>query len=223
MENPPAQEPLPRPEPPSTIAGSVITWRDFFVQLVIVTLGVLIALLLQGFVDWRRDQTLLHEARDTIRQELEDNQRELDTEIAGLAKRKSDLDNCLKFVDELLTRGKTDIRSIDLGLSFAEFSVASWQSAERTGALALMEYRDVQSLSKLYDVQGLYVAQQRQELERVANALTWGTGDASKAPRADLEAFRHEVLALQASMLIEGQLAEQLSRAYKNTLADVFK
>ena len=73
MENSPEQEPLPRAEPPSSIAGSVITWRDFFVQLVIVTAGVLIALLLQGLVDWQRGQALVGEARANIRQELEDN------------------------------------------------------------------------------------------------------------------------------------------------------
>ena len=217
--------PALEPEPPvrAGTAGPVANWRDFFIQLVIVTLGVLIALFFQGFVDWRRDQTLLQEARATIRQEVQDNQRELDTEIASLAKRKASLENCLKLADELLARGTTEITSIDLGLSFAELGVASWQSAVRTGALALMEYRDVQSLSKLYDAQALYMAQQRRALEHVANALSCCTGDPTKAPRADIEAFRREVLALQASAFIEGQLAEQLSRAYKSTLSDVFK
>ena len=205
--------------------GAVNTWRDFFVQLVIVTVGVLIALLLQGLVDWQRGQALVREARANIRQELEDNAREVDTEIAGLGKRAASLDNCLKVAEELLATGKTEIKEIDLGLSFAELSSASWQSAERTGALALMEYRDVQSLSKLYDVQALYVAEQRRTLERVAAALalTGVTRDPTKAARADLEAFRHDVLALQASLSIEGQFAAGLSRSYRSTLAEVFK
>jgi hypothetical protein len=203
--------------------GAVNTWRDFFVQLVIVTVGVLIALLLQGLVDWQRGQALVREARANIRQELQDNLREVDLELAGVAKRAASLDNCLKFAEELLAKGKTDIKEIDLGQSFAELSSASWQSAERTGALALMEYRDVQSLSKLYDVQAIYVAEQRRALERVAAALTGVARDPTKAARADLEAFRHSVLALQASLFIEGQLAAGLSRSYTSTLAEVFK
>jgi hypothetical protein len=38
-----------------------------------------------------------------------------------------------------------------------------------------------------------------------------------------LIAFRREVLALQAALLIESQLARQLSRSYKTTIHDVFE
>jgi len=221
-------EDLPPIEPPPdrfvNASGTVSSWKDFVVQLVIVTAGVLIALLLQGLVDWQRGEALVREAQATIRQELEDNRREVEGEIAGLPKRKADLDNCLKFAEELLATGNTKIESIDLGLSFAELSTAGWQSAERTGALTLMRYRDVQTLSKIYDLQGVYVAEQRRALDRVANALTGvATRDATKASRAELEAFRHEVLGLQASLFIEGQLSEGLKRSYDSTLNEVFK
>ena len=143
--------------------------------------------------------------------------------MAGLDRRRANLETCLKFADDLLATGKTDIASIDLGLSFAELGAASWRSAERTGAMALMEYRDVQSLSKLYDIQDVYVATQRRSVDGLARALTRvRRDDATNASRADLEAFRHEILALQASLLIEGQLAEQLGKSYRSTIADVF-
>jgi hypothetical protein len=214
------------PEPQQVVhsSGSVNSWKDFVVQLVIVTAGVLIALLLQGLVDWQRGEALVREAQATIRQELEDNRPEVEGEIADLPKRKADLDNSLKFAEELLATGNTKIESIDLGLSFAELSTASWQSAERTGALALMRYHDVQTLSRIYDLQGVYVAEQRRALERVANALTGvATVTRRKPSRAELEAFRHEVLGLQASLFFEGQLSEGLKRSYDSTLSEIFK
>ena len=213
----------PSPDRVVSAPGPVNSWKDFLVQLVIVTAGVLIALLLQGLVDWQRGQTLVREARAQIRQELEDNSRELEGEIAGLAPRKANLQSALRLSDDLLARGKTDISKIDVGSSLAQLSSASWQSAERTGALALMEYRDVQTLSAIYDAQDLYVAQQRRALDRIAGAMAVVAKGPDAAPRADLEIFRREVLALLGQLTVEEQVAGQLSRSYKNTLADVFK
>src|SRR5688572_22672859 len=104
---------------PARGPGAVATWRDFFIQLVIVTAGVLIALLLEGLVDWTGGRALVREARTNIRQELEDNWRELDGEIAGLKRRQADLENALQFSNDLLASGKSDISKIDVGASLA--------------------------------------------------------------------------------------------------------
>ena len=220
---PPADADHVAPAVPARASGAVVNWRDFFVQLVIVTVGVLIALLLQGLVDWTSDRALVREARASIRQELEDNMREMDGEIAGLDAREAHLNNALRLSEEMLATGKSEIKEINLGFSLAELNLASWRTAELTGALALMEYRDVQTLSQLYDFQDLYIAEQRRTLSRLSVALTGVARDPTKAARADIEAFRHEVLALQAALLIEAQLAKQLSRSYKSTIADVFE
>ena len=211
------------PAVPARASGPVVNWRDFFVQLVIVTVGVLIALLLQGLVDWQRGQALVREARANLRLELQDNLRDVDGEIAGLKRRQANLDTALQLTNDLFARGTSDINRIDVGSSLANLSSASWRSAERTGALALMEYRHVQALSRVYDAQDLYVAQQRRSLERVAGAMATVAKGPHAAPRADLEAFRRDVLALLGELTVEGQLAEQLSRSYKSTIADVFE
>ena len=67
------------------------------------------------------------------------------------------------------------------------------------------------------------IAEQRRTLARLSVALTGVARDPTKAARADLEAFRHEVLALLAALHIEAQLAKQLSRSYKSTIAGVFE
>jgi septal ring factor EnvC (AmiA/AmiB activator) len=211
------------PAIPARASGTVVNWRDFFVQLVIVTAGVLIALLLQGLVDWQRGQALVREARANIRQELQDNIKEIDGEIAGFKRRRANLENALQLANDLLASGKSDINQIDVGSSLAGLTAASWRSAERTGALALMEYRDVQALSGVYDAQDLYVAQQRRSLERVAGAMAAVAKGPHAAPRADLEGFRRDVLALLGDLTVERQLAEQLSESYKSTVADVFE
>ena len=151
------------------------------------------------------------------------NLKEIDGGIAGLDVREAHLKDALRLSEELLATGKSGVKEIDLGFSLAELNSASWRTAEVTGALALMEYRQVQALSQLYDFQELFVAENRQTLARLSVALTGMTRDPTKASREDLQAFRHEVLALQGRLLIEAQLAKQLSRSYKSTIAAVFE
>ncbi|MGB6110982.1 MAG: hypothetical protein WBG35_07645, partial [Acidobacteriaceae bacterium] len=50
-------------EPPH---GPIETWRDFFVHLVIITLGLLIALALEGVVGYIHERHLVHEANANI-------------------------------------------------------------------------------------------------------------------------------------------------------------
>jgi hypothetical protein len=86
-------------------------------------------------------------------------------------------------------------------------SAAGWHTAERTNALAYMDYADVQEYAKLYDFQNLYVIYQRQMLDRGVSTLSKIVGSdahtgarqlisprtaifaAQKAPPADRDGF----------------------------------
>ncbi len=65
-------------EPPH---GPVETWRDFFVHLVIITLGLLIALALEGIVGYIHERHLVHEANANITSEMHDNQKEVEDSV----------------------------------------------------------------------------------------------------------------------------------------------
>ena len=65
------------------------TWKDFGVQLVTITAGILIALSLEGVRESLHDRALVREARENIRREITDNQREVDGEIAAIPGRRT--------------------------------------------------------------------------------------------------------------------------------------
>ena len=116
--------------------------------------------------------------------------------------RETHLNNALRLSDEILATGKSDIKEIDLGFSLAELNSASWRTAELTGALALMEYRRRSNPVAALRFSGPV----RRRTAALAGAPVGGAdsaspGDPTKAARADLEAFRHEVLALLAALL----------------------
>jgi hypothetical protein len=192
--------------------------KDFLLALTTITVGVLIALSLEGLLEWNHNWSLVREARETITREITDNKKEMDGQLAGLDARRSDLDNAPRLANELLNAKQSDIRKINLVLSFAELNSASWQSAERTGALGHMDYAEVQKYSGLYELQNLFAVQQRQSLGRVASALAALGDDPYTAPPRDLELFRQHVLALRADLVIERQLGQRPSEAYAKML-----
>ncbi len=200
--------------------GSIQSLKDFLIALATITAGVLIALSLEGLLEWNHNRRLVREARETVSREITDNKKEVDGILASAAARQNDLDNALRLANELLNSKKSDVRQVNLGSSIAELSSAGWQSAERTGALTHMDYAEVQKYAGLYELQNLFAVQQRQVLGRLASALAvLGAGDPHAAAPRDLELFRQHVLELRASLIIERQLGQGLSEAYGKTLA----
>jgi hypothetical protein len=190
-------------------------------ELVIVTAGVLIALLVQNFVESSQHRSLVREARATIAHEIADNKKALEGALAGFDERRRDLATGLKLADELIASGKSSVSSLNLGLALPELSTASWQSAERTGALSYMEYDEVQAYSGLYGRQQLFMSRQRESLEHLAAAMTiLGASDnPHRSSTKDLEMFRQHVLALKADLVIEEQLGRKLAETYQQHLA----
>ena len=74
-------------------------WKDFLLHLLTITIGLLIALGLEGFVEWQHHRQMVHEAEAamsheiaqnqktlaSMKQPIEDQQKELDGDLATLA------------------------------------------------------------------------------------------------------------------------------------------
>ena len=193
---------------------------DYIFQFVTITAGVLIALLINGLVEWNNNRELVEQARSTIRQEVEANLKELQGFPANLKRSESELSNALRFAEELLASGKTDINSLSLNFNLATLNASGWQTAERTGALAHMDYEEVERYSEIYNMQQLFDEQQRKAVDLVASSITLVNSafDPAKADRDELGEFRRRVLLLQSNLLVTGQLGEQLVKGYQEFL-----
>jgi hypothetical protein len=203
---------------------AIHSWKDFGIQLVTITAGVLIALSLEGVRESIRDRALVREARENIHREISDNKRELDGELQAMPDRTKKIDTALRFANELLKTRHTEIHQVELGLSFPELSTASWQTAERTGALAHMDYAEVQKYAALYTFQSLLTEQHRRALDMLSAAIgivtmTMSDDDGpSKASAADLERFREQVISLRSLLFVEEQMTHAASERYKKAL-----
>ena len=196
------------------------TSSDYFFQFVTVTVGVLIALLINGLVEWNRDRELVADARATIAREIADNKKDLEASLSGMAAEMKSLDNAMRFASELLATKKTAINELKVGLNLSDVSSTGWRTAERTGALSHMPYDEVQKYSRLYDLQDLITEQQRRMLEQLASASAILSSDFNpdNPNLKDLEAFRASVMDLRSALTIHEQMARRLAERYAEAL-----
>jgi hypothetical protein len=203
--------------PPHAAAHSV---KDFLIQLLTITAGVLIALSIEGLTEWNHHRLLVREAKETIEREIGDNKSALARHFKDWDASTDGIDKALDLANELLATKKSDIHEINIGFHLSSLSDASWRTADRTGALAYMDYGDVQDYAKLYGYQDLYVSQQRRVMDRTVLVLsTIASGDPHQAPPNDLERFRQDLMTLRAELLADKQLGESLGKAYDEALA----
>lgn len=127
--------------------------RDFMMQLVPVTAGILIALLIDGALESRRQDRLVAEAHAAIAAEIADNVKQLDNALPTLDAVEAQLFDMLAMIDDILTTGTTTRTCCDFGLVAPRLLSASWESAERTGALSYMDYEQVRRYAALYGAQ----------------------------------------------------------------------
>ena len=208
-----APEIIPRQRP-------IVSAKELLLQLVIVTAGVLIALLIDSLVEWNHYRTLVREARTNISREIGESKADVENILAAIDGYQKDLSNALRFANDLLRDRKTEIDSVQFSFRFAELISAAWRSAERTGALSHMDYAEVQRYSRLYDLQDVFVEHQRSVLREVTLALAViAEGDPMQAAASDLERFRGHVRTLIAEVDLLRQLALQLIERYQEVLS----
>jgi len=197
---------------------AIRSWKDFGVQLITITAGILIALSLEGVRESIHDRSLVREAREKIHREIADNKREVDDEIRQMPDRGKKVDAALRFANDLLKTKHTDVHQVELGLNFPTLRSASWQTADRTGALAHMDYAEVQQYAELYSFQAFLTEQHRHALDALSATIgilsASGDNDPTKASPADLQQFRERLIALRSILFIEEQLARTASERY---------
>ena len=209
-------EPTDAP-PPAAAKYAVV---DYVFSFITITAGVLIALLINGLVEWNANRELVAEARATINREIADNKKDLDATLAGIAGDLAKFDAAIQFASEMMATKKTSVNELNFHINLAELSSTSWRTAERTGALGHMAYEEVQRYSKLYDLQDLVVEQQRNLVSRLgeATAILNADFDPDNPNPKDLEFFRERVMVLRAHLGVHEQMAKRLAENYAEAL-----
>jgi hypothetical protein len=134
----------------------VHTWRDFFTHLTIVTIGLFIALSLEGLVEYVHHRHLVRDARENIRHELESDHEAAQKDLVLLQKDIDTQKANVQIIHRLSSHPKDFHGSVQNTLSLYALSDAAWRTARDSGALGYMPYDEVQRYSEIYMREDLF-------------------------------------------------------------------
>jgi hypothetical protein len=196
--------------------GPVESLKDFFTHLLIVTAGILIALSLEGLLEWRHHRELADEARTNIMSEIRANEKDLQVFLNVVPEIRKNQMAFLEAVQGVLGRGKSGAPVPPLSCRLAELSNTSWTTSQTIGALAFMPYAEVKKFAGVYQLQDEYLRLQVRTEDAVVAALSLlavNTNPGSLS-RPELGAERDRILASLSALTAETQVGEFLDKAY---------
>jgi hypothetical protein len=153
-------EPIPLPEKETAILDvhplhtAINGWRDFFIHIITITIGLLIALGLEGLVEAAHHRHLLHQAEANLRAEIRDNRETLAGDEKQLEGTEQEMETNLRVLSDLKAH-RIPSEHFDLQWQWNGLQSAAWDTARNTGAIALMPYETAQQYSVIYSQQSL--------------------------------------------------------------------
>jgi len=199
------------------------TWRDFFIHIATIVVGLLIAIGLEQTVEHLHDRHTVHVARTNIRAELEHNHQAAAFNIGALQK-DIDLGSAnVTTLHRIMKDPKNFHGSLEFSLNFRTLDTAAWITSRDTGALAHMPYSEVERLAGLYEDQRFISEQMNTVFERQTLALApvfaMEGDDLSQIPTADMQSMLHET----ASTLILLRTLQQITRGLDARYVELLK
>lgn len=197
--------------------GSIHNWRDFFIHLITITVGLLIALGLEGLVEVQHNRHLLHQAEANLSGEIRDNEASLSRDEKELIGEKRQIENNLALLASARARGKTQ-ELPGFRWQWNGMQSSAWETARNTGALALMPYDAGQRYSVIYAQQAAVDEQARIYIHDVtrSSAPLQGRKLTDLQP-ADLDAIVRDQQQALADLKLLRDLGTSLERIYNRS------
>jgi hypothetical protein len=140
-------------------------FRDFFIHLLTITVGLLIALGLENAAEAMHHRHQRIEAEETIRRELKENQ---DSLVKAQGDIRLEIKNMVRVLDFLEARSKGepgDATGLTLGFHEGPLQDAAWRTASSTGVLNYMDYAQVEKYAVAYKEQDQFELMEQEALD----------------------------------------------------------
>jgi hypothetical protein len=135
------------------------TWREFFLHLVTITIGLFIALTLQAGVESLHHRHLVREARENLRREIQINRNHYAENVQTIEKNRRQLARDLDQLRDLRSGKPIEKNALAWGWDWNGYIDASWKTARDTGAVSYMSFDLINAYSELYFQQDYVNAQ----------------------------------------------------------------
>jgi hypothetical protein len=197
----------------------ILTIKEAAVHLLIVTAGILIALSLEAVVEYVHHRTIVREAREIMRREIEENRTELDKELAYIKdKQMKEMMQGIERMRALAAHEASDTRMM-IEYRGAKLHSAGQSTAQLMGAFAYMDYQEVSRWSEMYDLQAEFLRTQSAGLVEGTAAFSFVLKrDLLKTPTGQLEAEADNLRRAVGTLVLTMQEGTGLRARYNKIL-----
>jgi len=130
------------------------TWRDFFIHIATIVIGLLIAIGLEQTVEFFHHRHEAEHAREMLAAEMAINDHIQQQDLQILAMHEDYLFQDLGVIQHLRSHSLLPADRIVLFRPGLPLKDSAWLTAQQSGALALLPYGDIQRYAYLYAIQG---------------------------------------------------------------------
>jgi hypothetical protein len=199
--------------PHSRIQG----FKDFSLRLLTITIGLLIALSLEGCVEWQHRRHLVHEAEAGLNSEIRQNVQALVELRQHIKDEQTELDADLKVLAGIRAHPDRPHNNLSFSFRIRGFDDVAWKTAQTTGAFGFMSYDEDRTYSDIYDTQGEVLNMQRLVIEDVfrSASLVINQPDDAKITASEIDSIGDAVGMVQLRLMLLNSYADALDRTYK--------
>ena len=193
--------------------------KEFLFHMLTVVLGILIALALDGIVQWAHHRALVREARENITVEIEKNKEQIDAAMPEFKQRTDALNHVIAAMQQLQKTHKV-AKGTQMFYTMSNHDLYStaWQTAATSGAVTYMSYDELRRYTDVYVTQQTYSKLQEQALDHTIDfgSLVEATmfGGQKNVSNDKIQAIVHEAyqqIILQRAL---EDVSTELSKAY---------
>jgi hypothetical protein len=197
----------------------ILSFKEFGVHIAVVTVGILIALGLEGVREVIHDRHLVREARENFHTELSADREHVQHEIPAV---KENNDKLLKLISDLPALQRDHPDQIAARLLAIEnpgyfFALQSWPTAMSTGALAHMPVEDIQIYASSYGDIQIYTALQKEAMTAGDRAHAFFLSRPSLTP-FELEEGAERILLFQRTEQTLVNVGKQMQFGFDHAL-----
>lgn len=191
-------------------------WRDFLLHILTITIGLLIALSLEGLVEYTHHRHIVHEAHENIHKEIELNHAVAQTDLHALQEAMVRVRGNIVTLQQTFADPKHSHGDLHIGMSFSSFNDSAWRSSRDMGALTYMPYQEVQGYADVYGQQDLVKAQAIDIFTHQAYSATplFLNENLNQLSPADFQTLLHESAHTLVGLTGLSQMLQQLDDQY---------
>ena len=203
-------------EPHEPIHG----WRDFLLHLFTITIGLLIALSLEGLVEWQHHRHLVHEAEASLHAEIKSNAQSISGIGKDIEAQEAMLQHDIVVLNMAIAHRDISKEHMSVAYHLTEADDVSWRTAQSTGALALMPYSSAQEYAQIYATQAAFESAERQAVRDAILSVAPFAGEKDKAGPTPEQAaaIKEHIQVLLGQLSFIQSFVQALDREYTKFL-----